>query len=286
MRVLRGAKALITGAANGIGRAIALRLAQEGTDLFLVDVDIRGLSNVVTEASQRGDVSVIGHQCDISSPSQISQANLAMLDRWGELDILVNNAGVCFYGATLEMTDDQWQQLLAINLMAPVQFVRELAPVLLSRPESHILNVASMYGFIATNRCSAYHLSKFGIVGFSEALRAEYARRSLGVTALCPGFVSTDLFRSMPNVDSGRTRRTPPRWVCTTPERVADKAVRAIRRNSRIALVTPLAYAAYYTRRFAPGLLDTLYHVGRRSSHRIKVSEKTPLPLESRQRIA
>lgn len=266
MRVLRGAKALITGAANGIGRAIALRLAQEGTDLFLLDIDEHGLAEVVTQAKQLGDVAVIGHRCDVSSPDQVSQANAAMLNVWGELDILVNNAGVCFYGSTLEMTDDQWQRLLAVNLIAPVQFVRELAPVLLSRPESHILNVASMYGLVATNRCSAYHLSKFGMVGFSEALRAEYARRGLGVTALCPGFVTTDLFQSMPNADSGRTQRTPPSWVCTTPERVADKAVRAIRRNSRIALVTPLAHAAYYTRRVAPGLLDLLYHVGRRRS--------------------
>lgn len=263
MRVLRGAKALITGAANGIGRAIALRLAKEGADVYLLDVDDCALATVVQQAKQAG-VAAIGRHCDVSVPREVSQANAAMLDRWGELDILVNNAGVCFYGATLDMTPDQWQRLLAINLLAPVQFVRELAPTLLSRPESHILNVASMYGLFATNRCSAYHLSKFGMLGFSEALRAEYARTGMGVTALCPGFVTTDLFTSMPNVASNRTHRTPPRWACTTPERVAEKAVRAIRRNSRIALITPLAHVAYYTRRIAPGLLDSLYRIGRR----------------------
>ncbi|MEX0818439.1 MAG: SDR family oxidoreductase [Pirellulaceae bacterium] len=264
MRVLRGAKALVTGAANGIGRAIALRLAREGTSLYLLDIDDHGLAAVVKQAEQSG-VAAIGRCCDISSAEEISQANAAMLDCWGQLDVLVNNAGVCFYGPTLDMTDEQWRRLLAINLLAPVQFVRELAPVLLSRPESHILNVASMYGLVATNRCSAYHLSKFGLVGFSEALRAEYARRGLGVTALCPGFVATELFQSMPNEAPGRIPRTPPRWVCTTPERVADKAVRAIRRNTRVALVTPLAHAVYYARRIAPGLLDMLYHIG---SHR------------------
>ena len=262
MRVLRGKKALVTGAASGIGRAIALRLAAEGTDLYLLDIDQQRLAEVVQLASQAG-VDVTGRCCDVSRGDAISQANAALLQRWGQLDILVNNAGVCFYGPTLEMTGDQWQRLLAINLLAPVQFVRELAPTLLSRPESHILNVASMYGLVATNRCSAYHLSKFGLIGFSEALRAEYARRGLGVTALCPGFVTTDLFQSMPNAVAGRTQRTPPRWACTTPDRVAAKAIRAIRSNARIALVTPLAYAVYYTRRIAPGLLDTLYHIGR-----------------------
>lgn len=272
MRVLRGTKALITGAANGIGRAIALRLAREGTDLYLLDIDEQGLMEVVKQAKQTG-VAAIGRRCDVSSPRQISQANTALLDRRGQLDILVNNAGVFFYGQTLEMTDEQWQRLLAINLLAPIQFVRELTPILLSRPEAHILNVASMYGLFATNRCSAYHVSKFGLVGFSEALRAEYARCGLGVTALCPGFVSTELSQSMPHAASGRTQRKPPRWACTTPERVADKAVRAIRRNSRVALVTPLAHAAYYTRRIAPGLLDLLYHVGRRRRPQVRTAE-------------
>jgi short-subunit dehydrogenase len=285
MRVLRGTKALITGAANGIGRAIALRLAREGVDLYLLDIDEQGLAEVVKQAKKAG-VAAIGRRCDVSSARQISQANAAMLDRWGELDILVNNAGVFYYGATLEMTDEQWEQLLAINLLAPIQFVRELTPTLLSRPESHILNVASFYGLVVTNRCSAYHLSKFGLVGFSEALRAEYARSGLGVTALCPGYVTTELFRSMPNAASGRTQRRPPRWASTTPERVADKAVRAIQKNSRIALVTPVAHAAYYTRRIAPGLVDLLYHLGRRhKKHRVvEVEDSIPdtLPFSKR----
>lgn len=263
MRVLRGTKALITGAANGIGRAIALRLAREGVDLYLLDIDQQGLTEVVQQTKQAG-VAAIGRYCDLRSAQQISQASAAMLDRWGQLDILVNNAGVFYYGATLDMTDEQWDELLAINLLAPIQFVRELTPTLLARPESHILNVASFYGLVVTNRCAAYHLSKFGMVGFSEALRAEYARTGLGVTALCPGYVTTELFRSMPNAESGRTQRPPPSWACTTPERVADKAVRAIQKNSRVALVTPVAHAAYYTRRIAPGLVDLLYHFGRR----------------------
>ena len=133
-----------------------------------------------------------------------------------------------------------------------------------------------MYGLFATNRCSAYHLSKFGMVGFSEALRAEYARCGLGVTALCPGYVTTDLPASMPNANSDRQPRRPPQWACTTPERVAEKAVRAIRRNARVALVTPLAHAAYYARRIAPGLIDTLYHIGRRRHKAI--AESTPAP--------
>ncbi len=148
----------------------------------------------------------------------------------------------------------------------------------LGRPEAHILNVCSMYGLFATGGCSAYHLSKFGLVGFSEALRAEYCRRGLGVTALCPGFVTTDLFRSMPDTDSDRPHRTPPSWVCTTPERAAEKAVRAIRRNSRLTLVTPLAHLAYYTRRIAPGLLDTIYRFSRRRAERVPIEIEGPPP--------
>lgn len=285
MRVLRGKRALITGAASGIGRAIALRLAREGVALFLIDIDAESLAGVVREATQWG-VDVEGRRCDVSQPRDVSQANAALLDRWGGLDILVNNAGVCFYGPTHEMTAAQWERLLAINLLAPVQFVRELLPPLLAQPEAHIVNVASMYGLVATNRCCAYHTSKFAMVGFSEALRAEYGREGLGVTALCPGFVSTDLFYSMPNVVGQRPARVPPRWVCATPERVADKAVRAIRRNQRLTLVTPLAYFAYYAKRLVPGLLDRLYHIGRNRRVNRKLKRAAALQVRREQRVA
>ena len=263
MRQLRGKKTLVTGAASGIGRAIALRLAREGCDLFLLDIDVPGVTTTAADARKLG-VDAIGIRCDLTRTSQITAANATMLDRWGGLDILVNNAGVAYYGPTENMTAQQWDWLLAINLLAPIQFVRELLPVLRSRPESHIVNVASILGLVANGRLAAYNVSKFGLVGLSASLRAEYGRQGVGVSTICPGFVATNLFRTAPCGHPGRPTPLPPRLITTTADRVADRVVGAIRRNRRLVLVTPLAYLLYYANRFVPGLLDRLQGVRRR----------------------
>jgi NAD(P)-dependent dehydrogenase (short-subunit alcohol dehydrogenase family) len=257
MRKLRGKKALVTGAASGIGRAVALRLAREGCDLFLLDIDLPGVTATAGAARQLG-VDAIGVRCDLTRPSQITASNATMLDRWGGLDILVNNAGVAYYGPTENMTAQQWDWLLAINLLAPIQFVRELLPTLRSRPESHIVNVASVLGLVASARLTAYNVSKFGLVGLSASLRAEYGRQGVGVSTICPGFVGTNLFRVAASGRPGRPTPVPPGFLTTTPDRVADRVVGAIRRNRRLVVITPLAHLLWNVNRFAPGLLDWL----------------------------
>ena len=263
MRELRGKKALVTGAASGIGRAVALRLAAEGCHLYLLDIDLPGLAETRQRAAQSG-IEVITAPCDLSRSEEITAANRLMLSRWGQLNILVNNAGVVYAGPTENMTAQQWQWLLSINLLAPIQFVRELLPVLRNSPGSHIVNISSIYGLVAFGRFTAYNVSKFALVGLGESLRAEYGRQGLGVSTICPGFVTTNLFGSaMSGYCDGR-RPIPPRCVCTSPERVAEKVVRAIRHDRRMTVITPLAHFLYGLSRFAPGLLDFANRLGRR----------------------
>lgn len=282
MRVIQGKRALVTGAALGIGREIALGLAREGADLFLLDVNQSALNEVVAEAEQHG-VEAIGQCCDVSRPEQISASIQGMMQRWGYLDILVNNAGVTFYGPTHNMTAQQWDWLLSINLHAPIQFIRELLPMLLGRPEAHILNVASICGLVGGGKVTAYNVSKFALVGLSEALRCEYGRHGLGVTALCPGFVSTNLFKAGGSTRAGRSAPTPPTWLRTTPQRVAKKAVRAIRRNKRMVLITPLAHLLFNLKRFAPGILDFAGRIGRRRKMKQKAAQGafSPSPIDN-----
>jgi short-subunit dehydrogenase len=212
-----------------------------------------------------------GRFCDVSRPEEVTASTQAVLDRWGSLDVLVNNAGIGYYGPTTKMTAAQWDKLLAVNLLAPIQFTRELLPTLLAQEEAHLLNVASFYAFFPTGRAAAYHVSKYGLLGLSEALRAEFGRRGLGVTALCPGYVRTTLYDKLSCGDARKA--AVPHWVSTTPEKVAAKAIRAVYRNQRIALVTPVAYAGYYLKRFAPGLLDWLSHIGRGRAMRRKAQQ-------------
>ena len=263
MREIRGKRALITGAASGIGRAVALRLAEEGCHLYLLDTDVSGLDETAASARKLG-VEVIVARCDVSRSDEITASNQAMLSRWGQLDILVNNAGVAYSGPTENMTAAEWQWLLSINLLAPIQFVRELLPVLRKSRESHIVNIASIYGLVAFGRFTAYNVSKFGLVGLSESLRAEYGRQGIGVSTICPGFVSTNLFASaLSGYPDGR-KPEPPRLLCTSPECVANKVIRAIYRDRRMTLITPLAHFLYHLSRFAPGLIDFVNRLGRR----------------------
>jgi short-subunit dehydrogenase len=262
MKNLKNKRCLLTGAASGIGRALALQLAREGVHLYLLDIDADGLNSVIEECRALGVVAV-GRKCDLSQPTQISAAIADLLARWQYIDLLVNNAGVAFYGPTENMTGPQWDWLMAVNLLAPLQITRELLRTLLGRGDAHVLNVCSISGIVAGGRFSAYHTSKFGLVGFTEALRAEYNRRGIGVTNLCPGPVSSNLYN---RAISGREKPVPnpPAWISASPELVAKRGVRGIKKNRRLVLVTPLARLLYWAKRFSPAALDGLNHISRK----------------------
>lgn len=277
MKQLRGKWAVVTGAGSGIGQAIARRLAHEGTHLWLIDRNADALETVSAECRRLG-VLVESRVVDLTVEEEIETLAAELLDADTPIDVLVNNAGVAYYGATAAMEDEAWNQLMAVNLHAPVLLTRRLLPRLLEQPEAHVLNVSSILGLVAHRKACAYHVSKFAMVGFSEALRAEFTRAGLGVTVLCPGFVTTRLFdRGM--VGASETAfKPPPAWLCATPEKVAAKAIRGIQRNRRMVLVTPLAHALHTFKRFFPGLLDWLQtRRSRRRRHQANTG-RTTLP--------
>jgi short-subunit dehydrogenase len=272
MRELRGKTALVTGAASGIGRAIAVQLAAEGVDLFLVDINEVGLAKVVGELQGTG-VEVFSRRCDVAEAREVSATVAEILNRWGGVDILVNNAGITYYGRTERMSAEHWDKLVRVNLLSHIQFTRELLPSLLDRPEAHVLNVCSMFGMVGMPKLAAYTTTKFAMVGFSDALRAEYGRDGLGVTALCPGFVDTNLFASAQLAESQKEAKIPPAIFCTTPEKVARAAVKAIRRDRRLVVISPWAKFLVTAKRLVPGVMDILFHLGRRKRVARKVEE-------------
>lgn len=258
MKDLRGKRALITGAASGIGRALSLELAREGVDLYLVDVDMGRLEEVLLLARREG-VEAIGAYCDLAQTREITDFLKDMHSHWKWIDILVNNAGIVYYMPTDKMTEEQWNRVLAINLLAPIQITRELLPTLLAQKEAHILNVCSLAGLVAGAKLAAYNVSKFGLQGFSESLRAEYGRTGLGVTSICPGFVKTNIYQSAEGGERAGRVHAPPSWLMKTPERVAVRAVRAIRNNKPLVIVTFLAHSLWVLKRLAPFLFLRLF---------------------------
>ncbi len=282
MQSLKNKTALITGAATGIGRAIALRLAHEGTNLYLVDIDAFGL-NEVAETSRHSGVSAVTRVCDVSQPDEIQSCIAHGLDRWGDFDLLVNNAGITYYGRTDQMSTEHCEQLLAVNVHAPLHFTRLLLPSLLTRPEAHVLNVASFLGLIGIHKLAAYSASKFALVGFSEALRAEYARTTLGVTAICPGFVQTNLFETSPHGSDRHRPMQPPGWMLTTPDKIAARAIKAIYRDEALVVMQHYAKLTHFTKRFFPGLIDFATHLSRK---RLTAKVEAPPTAEERRAAA
>ena len=271
MRTITGKRVLITGAASGIGRAIAVAMADEDAQLILVDIDEPGLHRLQSEVEDR--VPVESYSCDLSQPAMVSKL-VRDVTKAGSVDILVNNAGVAYYGPTEAMTQEQWDWLMSINLHAPIQLTRELLPSMLQQPEPHIVNMCSISGMVAGGRFAAYHVSKFGLVGFTEAIRAEFGRRGMGVSAICPGPVRTDLYKSAAGGRAGKPVPEPPRWMTASPETIAKRTVKAVRKNKRLTLITPTAHALYQLKRFAPGLIDFANQFSRKKFRRRRDSRK------------
>ncbi|TWT89999.1 putative oxidoreductase SadH [Pseudobythopirellula maris] len=255
--------AMITGAASGIGRAIAMRLASRMTHLTLVDIDAAGLERTAREARELG-AAVDSQRRDLTLRDEVDATVQESLDQSAGVDLLVNNAGVTYHGPTHAMPAGDLERLMSLNLLAHVRLTHGLLPSLLARPEAHVLNVCSVLGLAGMPRVSAYCAGKFAMVGFSESLRSEYGRVGLGVTAFCPGFVRTELFGSAPLPEGQSKPKSPPAWICLSPERVARRAVLAVERNRGRVVLDPYCWWAIGLKRRLPAAFDWALSLGRR----------------------
>ncbi len=262
MRNLNGKRALVTGAASGIGRSIAMEFARVGIDLLLADRDEAGMARTAKNASSLG-AEVVTQHYDASLPETIVSLARFAEAQPGGVDILVNNAGVTYRGPTDRMEVEHWERMLQINLHAPVRLTHELLPMLLAKRDVHILNVCSALGLVGLPKVCAYNTAKFGLVGFTESLRSEYGPQGVGVTALCPGLVRTNLFSS--SISNGHEKqKTPPRWATISSEKVARATLQAIRRNRGVVVIEGVARVSFTLKRFMPWLLDWALHLGHR----------------------
>ena len=279
MKSLKNKRALVTGAASGIGRSIAIALAEAGTSLLLVDRDTAGLDRLAAELRAATPVNVECVTCDLADLSQVDELAAHGNRSTNRIDILVNNAGVSYYGPLCHMSIEQRETLLSVNFLAPIRLTHRLLPGMLQSGDCHVLNVGSMYSLFPTARGATYHATKYGLVGFTDALRAEYSRFGLGATTLCPGFVDTPLYDNILHPPGGKVKR-PPAWSSTTPDKVAQAALIGIRRNRRIETVTFLAWLGYHATRMFPRTTDLVVSLGRRKRYRgsTDIPQATPGP--------
>ncbi len=205
---LQGRTAVITGAASGIGHALAEHAASEGMQLVLADVDFAGLERVADQL----DATVEVVRCDVSEPGDVEALADTAYDRFGAVHLLCNNAGVGGGGPMAELTLHDWQWVLGVNLWGVIHGITSFLPRMLAGgDDGHIVNTASMAGFFAPPNMGPYSVSKFGVVALSESLRAELAGTRLHVSALCPGWVRTRIHESERNRPESLTVDRPPR---------------------------------------------------------------------------
>ncbi len=192
---LRGRTAVITGAASGIGRSLALEFAGRGCDLALADRDVAGLDAVAAEAGRRG-VRASRHPIDLVDAAAIAALPEAVLAHHRGVDLVVNNAGVALGGTFEQVSERDFDWLFDINFFGVVRMTRAFLPTLKRSDDARLVNVSSLYGFVAPPGQTAYAASKFAVRGFSQALRLELEGTSVGVTTVHPGGVATAIARN------------------------------------------------------------------------------------------
>lgn len=198
MQGFENSVALITGAASGIGYAIAELLGEAGATLSLVDIEADALAAAERGFQARG-WPVLSQVADVSSFEAVDAAVKATVTRFGRIDLICNNAGVGLEGPVESWTDAGWDWVLGVNLMGVVNGVRAATPYFKAQARGHILNVASIGGLTASACHGQYGASKFAVVGLSQSLRDELAPHGIGVTVLCPGFVRSRIATSARN---------------------------------------------------------------------------------------
>ncbi len=193
-------RVLITGAASGLGKALALAYAEKGGRIALVDVnEARGRETLA--AVQTLGAQGFFHQADVRSSDCFEQLLAEVTQRWGGLDVLINNAGVAAHGAIDEAPIVDWQWILDINLMAVVRACRTFVPLFKAQGHGTIINIASMAGLLHSADMGSYSVSKAGVVALSETLYAELRMLGIKVSVVCPGFFQTNLIESLRSPD-------------------------------------------------------------------------------------
>lgn len=219
MDTFEGRTAVVTGAASGMGRAFAERFASLGMKVVLADVEEPRLAETAAAMRESG-AEVLPVVTDVSDGSSIDALAAKAFDTYGAVHILCNNAGVGGGGPIAELTTNDWQWVLGVNLWGVIHGLRAFLPTMLeSGEEGHIVNTASMAGMMAGPMMGPYNATKFAVVAISETLHAELAMSgaNVGVSVLCPGFVNTDITTSARN----RPAALAGREITAEPEQAA-----------------------------------------------------------------
>ncbi|TYK52929.1 SDR family NAD(P)-dependent oxidoreductase [Actinomadura decatromicini] len=274
-----GALAVVTGAGAGIGRATALALAERGANVVAADIDLAAAERTAALAKSVG-AGGTAYQVDVSDAAAMESFAAAVKEAHRAPDIVVNNAGIAVAGSFLDTSLEDWDRIVGVNLWGVVHgsrlFGRQMhdrVHTLPNKPDKpnlggHIVNIASAAAYTPTRTLPAYCTTKAAVLMLSECLRAEFAGSRIGVTAVCPGFVTTDIVANgtfVGDAEAGeRTRQRSLKALKARnypPERVAERIVNAIVKNKPVVPVTAEGHLLRALSRVSPASLRLLARI-------------------------
>ncbi|MFP3989305.1 SDR family oxidoreductase [Streptomyces sp. E11-3] len=262
-----GQLVLVTGAASGIGRATAFAFAEAGARVVAVDRDAEGAARTAELSRLIGAPDAWAETVDVSDEQAMEKLAEKVATEYGVLDVLVNNAGIGLSGSFFDTTADDWKKVLDVNLWGVIHGCRIFGKQMADRGQGgHIVNTASAAAYQPSRALPAYSTSKAAVLMLSECLRAELAGQDIGVSAICPGFVNTNItatarFAGVDAAEEQRRQKKSSRLYGLRnypPEKVADAVLDAVVKNQAVVPVTPESRGAYLMSRFTPRTLRAI----------------------------
>lgn len=246
--------AVVTGAASGIGRELARRLAISGARVNAVDIDEKGLLDLKEKLGRDG-ASITTHRLDVSDARSVEELWRQVARESGRIDFVFNNAGIAVIAETQDMSGDLWRKIVEVNLMGVIHGSTAAYRIMTEQGFGHIVNTASLAGLVPVSSETAYTTTKFGVVGLSLSLRAEGRAFGVRVSVVCPGFVKTEIMHHVEVVGARREvylKKMPPMMDV---ERAVGKILRGVRKNRGIIPVGLDAWSLWLGYRIWPALL-------------------------------
>lgn len=228
MESIKGKVALVTGAGKGIGRAIAIALANEGVHVALLARTESDLITLSREIEEKGVKSVVA-VADISNIESVNSAVMKIEQSLGNIDILINNAGIAKFGKFLDLDPAEWEDQVRVNLFGTYYVTRAVIPQMIERRTGDIVNISSTAGLKGAATTSAYSASKFAVLGLTDSLMQEMRKHNIRVTALTPSTVVTDLAKSSNLINNNEER-------VMHPEDLAELIIAQLKLNKRVFL--------------------------------------------------
>ena len=228
MQDIKNKVALITGGGRGIGRATAIELAKEGVNVGLVGRTLENLEKVKAEL-EAYDVNVAVATADVSNLDEITKAVESIKSELGPIDILLNNAGISKFGGFMELTPEEWTNIIDVNLKGVYYTTRAVLPEMIERQTGDIINISSTAGERGGPVTSAYSASKFGVIGLSESLMQEVRKHNIRVSTMTPSTVATEMAAEL-NLTDGNPEKV------MQPEDLAELIVIQLKLDPRVVL--------------------------------------------------